>query len=138
MTDQETPVSILTGLNRIAYNLWWTWNNNARELFRLLDYSLWKEVEGNPVIFLRRLSRETLIAAVSNKEFMDMFKHVISEFDKYCTPERTWFADHYPAWRNMHVAYFSAEFGLHESVPIYSGGLGGLSGDPAPLRLVEL
>ncbi|HAS16379.1 MAG TPA: alpha-glucan phosphorylase, partial [Nitrospiraceae bacterium] len=115
MTDQETPVSILTGLNRIAYNLWWTWNSDVQEVFKLIDNSLWKEVEGNPVIFLKRLSKETLVTVVSYKEFMDMFKHVISEFDKYCTSERTWFSDHYPAWRNMHVAYFSAEFGLHES-----------------------
>ena len=129
MTDQETPVSILTGLNRIAYNLWWTWNSDVQEVFKLIDNSLWKEVEGNPVIFLKRLSKETLVTVVSYKEFMDMFKHVISEFDKYCTSERTWFSDHYPAWRNMHVAYFSAEFGLHESVPIYSGGLGVLAGD---------
>ncbi len=129
MTSPETPGIILTGLNRLAYNLWWTWHSDAQDLFNLIDNKLWKEVERNPVVFLRRLSREALMEAVSRKEVSDLYRHVISEFDAYCTPKSTWFAEHYPGWTNMHVAYFSAEFGLHESVPIYSGGLGVLAGD---------
>ena len=53
MTDSETPVTILTGLNRLAYNLWWTWNKNAQDIFELIDSRLWKEVDKNPVVFLK-------------------------------------------------------------------------------------
>lgn len=129
MTNSETPVSILTGLNRLAYNLWWSWNERAQDLFAKIDGRLWKETELNPVVFLKRLSREALTEAVSREEVITLYREVISEFDSYCNPKSTWFSDHYPGWRNMLVAYFSAEFGLHESVPIYSGGLGVLAGD---------
>lgn len=129
MTDSKTPVTILTDLNRLAYNLWWTWNRNAQDLLELIDSTLWKEVERNPVVFLKRLSREALMEAVSRDEVITLHRDVISEFDSYCSPKRTWFAENYPGWRNMRVAYFSAEFGLNESVPIYSGGLGVLAGD---------
>lgn len=129
MTNSETPVSILTGLNRLAYNLWWSWNERVQDLFAKIDGGLWKEAELNPVVFLKRLSREALTEAVSREEVITLYRDVMSEFDSYCNPKSTWFFDHYPGWRTMLVAYFSAEFGLHESVPIYSGGLGVLAGD---------
>ncbi len=129
MTQSETPVTILNSLDRLAYNVWWSWHADAQELFGQIDNHLWKEVDRNPVVFLRRLSRESLIEAVSKKEVIDAYRIVLSRFDAYCSSKNTWFAEHYPGWRNMQVAYFSAEFGLHESIPIYSGGLGVLSGD---------
>lgn len=129
MPYEETPVTILTGLNRLAYNLWWTWNDDAQKLFEMIDSKLWKAVERNPVVFLTRLSRESLNESVSKKEVIEHYKHVISEFDSYLNPKNAWFNIQYPGWDNMRVAYFSAEFGLHESVPIYSGGLGILAGD---------
>jgi len=129
MNRSETPVSILTGLNRLAYNLWWSWNEEAQELFAKIDSTLWKEAGMNPVVFLKRLSREALLEAISREEVVTLYRHVISEFDSYLNPKNTWFSDHYPGWRDMLVAYFSAEFGLHESIPIYSGGLGVLAGD---------
>ncbi|MDD5434312.1 MAG: alpha-glucan family phosphorylase, partial [Nitrospira sp.] len=129
MPYSETPVTILTGLNRLAYNLWWTWSEDAQKIFELIDGTLWKEVERNPVVFLKRLSRESLNEAVSRREVIDFYRQVISEFDAYLNQEKTWFRVQYPGWENMRIAYFSAEFGLHESVPIYSGGLGVLAGD---------
>lgn len=129
MPESDTPVTILNGLNRLAYNIWWVWNQNAQDLFELIDRNLWKEVERNPVVFLKRLSREVLIEAVSKEDVISLYRHVISEFDSYINPRSTWFTDHYPVYKNMLVAYFSAEFGLHESIPVYSGGLGVLAGD---------
>ena len=129
MPYSETPVTILNGLNRLAYNLWWTWSEDAQRIFGLIDSTLWKEVERNPVVFLKRLSRESLNDAVSRKEVIEFYRQVISEFDSYLNQENTWFTLQYPGWENMRIAYFSAEFGLHESVPIYSGGLGVLAGD---------
>ncbi|MBI5193538.1 MAG: alpha-glucan family phosphorylase [Nitrospirae bacterium] len=129
MPYSETPVTILTGLNRLAYNLWWSWSDNAQRIFDLIDSKLWKEAERNPVVFLKRLSRESLLEAVSRKEVIESYKQVISEFDAYLHQDKTWFNVQYPGWENIRIAYFSAEFGLHESVPIYSGGLGVLAGD---------
>lgn len=129
MAESETPVSLLTGLNRLAYNLWWAWNPAAQDLFEAIDRRLWKEAERNPVVFLKRLSREALIEAVSNEEVMAFYRRVITGFDAYCNPKDTWFSEIYPKCGNILVAYFSAEFGLHEAIPVYSGGLGILAGD---------
>ena len=129
MADSGAPVTILTGLNRLAYNLWWVWNKNAQDMFDLIDSKLWRQAERNPVVFLKRLNREALIEAESKEEVITLYRQVISEFDAYCNPKSTWFTEHYPGSRNMLVGYFSAEFGLHESLPIYSGGLGVLAGD---------
>lgn len=125
----ENPVTILTDLNRLAYNLWWTWNYKARHLFMMIDQGLWREVDGNPVVFLQKLSQEALMDAISREEVISLHHEVISEFNSYMNPETTWFQENCPDLRNMLVAYFSAEFGFHPSIPIYSGGLGVLAGD---------
>ena len=129
MAVTETPVTIFNRLNRLAYNLWWSWNPHAQDLFEAIDKKLWKEVERNPVTFLKRLSREALSEAVSKEDVLILFRKIITEFDAYCNPKDTWFTRTYPDHNKMLIAYFSAEFGLHESLPIYSGGLGVLAGD---------
>lgn len=129
MSADETPVTILNKLNHLAYNLWWSWNPQAQGIFEAIDRTLWKEVERNPVTFIRRLSREALTEAVSREDVLTLYRTINSEYQAYCNPKETWFSKTYPNHKKMLIAYFSAEFGLHESLPIYSGGLGVLAGD---------
>ena len=129
MSAEETPVTIVNKLNRLAYNLWWSWNPQAQDLFESIDKNQWKEAERNPVTFIKRLSKEALIEAVFKEEVLNQYRSVTAEFEAYCNPGDTWFTRTYPDHNKMLIAYFSAEFGLHESLPIYSGGLGVLAGD---------
>ena len=121
----DTPGN-LARLADVAYNLFWTWNPKAQELFSRLDPKLWEETEHNPI----RLLNETtgLDAAAKNEEFLDLYDEVLKELDSYLERRDTWMGYAYPNFSGP-VAYFSAEFGLHESLPIYSGGLGVLAGD---------
>jgi len=120
----------LARLPDLAYNLWWTWNSEAERVFRLIDVEDWEAAEHNPVIFLRKTGRRKLNAAARNRAYLELYDHVIREFDDYMRGgSSTWFARDHEAHRNQPIAYFSTEFGLHESLPIYAGGLGILSGD---------
>lgn len=115
-------------LRDLSYNLWFSWNSPARDLFKEINYQLWEQVEHNPVKFLLRVSQEELDRATMNENFLKKYDTVISEYDQYMSEEK-WFQQTYPRYKDKQVAYFSAEFGLHESCPIYSGGLGILAGD---------
>ncbi|CAN5898385.1 alpha-glucan family phosphorylase [soil metagenome] len=116
----------LAGLADVAYNLFWTWNPKAQNLFSTLDSQLWEETEHNPI----RLLNETanLDTAADDAEFLTQYDAVLEEFDAYLAVRDTWMKHVYPNFEQP-IAYFSAEFGLHESLPIYSGGLGVLAGD---------
>ena len=116
----------LERLPELAHNLFWTWQVEARELFRRLDPELWEATEHNPV----RLLRETanLEAAAEDAGFVETYHRSLRELDGYLGRRDTWMAHAYPDFPGP-VAYFSAEFGLHESLPVYSGGLGILAGD---------
>jgi glycogen phosphorylase len=121
-------------INRIyelAYNLWWSWHPEARTLYSSIDPELWEQIGHNPVRFLSEVEPSKLEQASENREYLEQFDGVISDFDHYMHPraEETWFSRTYPELADKTIAYFSAEFGLHESLPIYSGGLGILSGD---------
>jgi glycogen phosphorylase len=124
------PVHI-NRLYELAYNLWWSWRPEARALYRTLDPDLWEQVEHNPVRFLSEVRPQLLEKAAQNPEYLQHFDSVLHDFDHYMhpRPEDTWFSRVYPEHVNDIIAYFSTEFGLHESLPIYSGGLGILSGD---------
>ncbi|MBI3942849.1 MAG: alpha-glucan family phosphorylase [Chloroflexi bacterium] len=124
----KVPDSIIR-LNELAYNLWWSWNAEGLELYRLLDPDLWEAVNHNPVRFLSQIRQERLDAAASDNRYLALYERVLDNFDTYMHPRETWFSRRFPEMNHMLVAYFSAEFGLHESLPIYSGGLGILSGD---------
>lgn len=113
----------------LAYNLWWTWNTEAVRLFRLLDPDLWETTEHNPVRFLRLISKERLATATKDRYYLDVFDRVIKKFDDYQSDDKTWFAQTHSELLNHPIAYFSTEFGLHETLPFYAGGLGVLSGD---------
>jgi starch phosphorylase len=123
----EIPEKI-SRLKEIAYNYWFSWNEPAQQLFSRLDRSLWEDVYHNPVKFLLRVRPGVLERAASDIKFLELYDQVTDSFDRYMAAD-TWFYRRYPMHAGKAVAYFSAEFGLHESHPIYSGGLGMLAGD---------
>ena len=116
-------------LSEISNNLWWSWNTEFLRLFKMIDKDLWETCEKNPVKFLKRVSQDRLEAAATNTEFLKEYDRLAKEFDDYVTSKNTWFSNKYPENTNDLIAYFSAEYGLDETIPIYSGGLGILSGD---------
>lgn len=118
-------------LPELAYNLWWSWNPYARALFKRLDYTLWRSTQHNPVQMLQEISQERLQAAAEDSAFYRHYNKVMMELDREIENGHLWFPETYPELAKRPVAYFSAEFGLHNSLPIYSGGLGILSGDHA-------
>ena len=125
-----TPVpERITRLVEIAYNLWWTWHPEAQGLFQRIDARLWEDVYHNPVLFLREVRQSSLDEAANDPEFIRVYHDILTSFDEYQVFDNTWFKQHYKDKINRPIAYFSAEFGLHECLPIYSGGLGVLSGD---------
>ncbi len=118
----------LQRLRELVYNLWWSWNADALGLFRRLDPDLWNDVAQNPVRFLAHLSQRRLDQAASDKAYLAQMARVLERFDAYMSRD-TWFAGENPDLVNSRIAYFSMEFGIHESLPVYSGGLGVLAGD---------
>jgi glycogen phosphorylase len=116
-------------LEELAYNLWWSWRDDARALFESLDPALWERSEHNPVRVLHELPPERLAEAADDPVFRKRYQTVIRSFDLALAGEDTWIARDHPEASGALVAYFSAEFGLHNSLPIYSGGLGVLAGD---------
>lgn len=121
----------LARLGELAYNLWWTWRPDAQALFQRIDPVLWETVYHNPVKLLRQAPRKTLAALAKDKRFVDSYERVINDFTAYMAePGRggTWYNKNYGNWKNG-IAYFSFEFGIHEALPMYAGGLGVLAGD---------
>jgi len=120
----------LRRLSDLAYNLWWTWNSEAERLYRLLERSLWEETEHNPVSFLREISEDQLNAATHDRYYLHSYDRVIEEFDQYMnSQDNTWYNQSFNSQVSNLIAYFSTEFGLHETLPFYAGGMGVLSGD---------
>ncbi len=118
----------LAPLNKIAYNLWWVWNFEAIELFRRLDVDLWRDIHHNPVKALGSVSQKVLDDAAEDESFLAHMKRVEEELDWHLS-KKSWFEDTKKECLDACFAYFSAEFGIHESFPVYSGGLGVLAGD---------
>ncbi len=113
----------------LAYNLWWTWQPDAQDLFQKIDPLQWQASAHNPVVFLRDLPPMTLQAASIDLNFTEHYDRVVAAFDSYMRSPETWFGQAHPQRTKSPVAYFSSEFGLHETLPIYAGGLGILAGD---------
>lgn len=128
--DEKIPENI-GRLPELAYNLWWSWTPEARNLFRRLDYPLWRSTQHNPVQMLQAISSEKLNEAARDSTFVRHYNKVVMQFDREMQDGRSWFHVNYPEHVDKTIAYFSFEFGLHSSLPIYSGGLGILSGDHA-------
>ncbi|MCX7842599.1 MAG: alpha-glucan family phosphorylase [Clostridia bacterium] len=119
----------LSRLKDIAYNLWWSWNHEAIDLYREIDLALWEKLGKNPVRFLLEVSQKKLDSKIHDPEYMQRYHDVVRSFDSYMSDTDTWFNRTHPDKKDHLVAYFSAEYGLNEVLPIYSGGLGVLSGD---------
>ncbi|HEY6952660.1 MAG TPA: alpha-glucan family phosphorylase [Bacteroidota bacterium] len=115
-------------LHILSRNLWWTWNPEAQEIFRTLSPMVWKSSNHNAVAVLREISEDELLARLHDSDLMKRVRTVLEEFESYLGNKRTWARKH-ASMPDHPIAYFSAEYGLHESLPIYSGGLGVLSGD---------
>lgn len=119
----------LKKLKEIALNLWWSWNVDCLNLYKMIDPDLWTKVKNNPVKFIQEVSSKKIAEASSNQDFLDKYYQVSNKFDEYMNSPSTWFSDNFPDKKDNIIAYFSAEYGLDEILPVYSGGLGVLSGD---------
>ncbi|MDP2931284.1 MAG: alpha-glucan family phosphorylase [Chloroflexota bacterium] len=128
MADLKLPQRI-NRLEELAYNLWWSWHEPARDVFRALDYRQWRLSGHNPVRQLRKLTPEILAAAATDAEFLALYDGVMAEFDTSMSTPDTWFKRTHPDWLHGPIGYFSMEFAIHNSLPIYAGGLGILAGD---------
>lgn len=116
-------------LRELAHNLRWSWDFETRDLFRRLSRNLWEETYHNPVKILGVIEQERLEEAANDDGFLAQFDRVCAEFDEYMSAKSSWYHQTYGPFEKPYIAYFSAEFGLTECMPIYSGGLGILSGD---------
>lgn len=116
-------------LGELAYNLWWTWQPNAMRLFSRMDNDLWERLAHNPIRLLQQVERSRINEVAQDNGYVMRYDRVFSEMDTYLTERSTWSDQTHPELNNRPIAYFSMEFGLHETLPIYSGGLGVLSGD---------
>jgi len=125
---QKLPERI-SRLDLLAHNLWWSWHPQARDLFRALDYPLWKESGHNPVKQLREISPDKLYAAAKDPVFLRLFDSVMSAFEADLLAQDTWFTANHPDLLAGPIAFFCMEFAIHNSLPIYAGGLGILAGD---------
>jgi glycogen phosphorylase len=121
----------LQRLPELAYNVWWSWNAEAREIFRRLDFPLWRRTQHNPVKVLRLINPAALEVKANDAAFLRRLNKVLIDYDRAMSNGHSWFHVTYPHLVDKTIAYFSFEFGLHSSLPIYSGGLGILSGDHA-------
>ncbi|HWH91042.1 MAG TPA: alpha-glucan family phosphorylase, partial [Candidatus Binatia bacterium] len=130
-TYNVTPIlpPALEPLRQMSFNLWWTWEPAARRLFRHLDPELWNRTNHNPVRMLQLSRQSRLEELAQDKTFLRELKQVFEEFEKYLGRQETYGKTGAGSAIKNPIAYFSAEFGFHESIPNYSGGLGILAGD---------
>ncbi len=116
-------------ITEIANNLWWSWNTEFLRLFKKIDIDLWERCDKNPVKFLKSVDQVKLEDASRDLQFVREYDKIVENFDGYMNSKNTWFSQKYPENKNDLIAYFSAEYGLDQTIAIYSGGLGILSGD---------
>ncbi len=128
MVNSQLPKRICK-LAEMSNNLWWSWNTEFLRLFKRIDIDVWYASNKNPVKFLKSVSQEKLEEASKDLEFLKDYDTIVENFEDYMQSKNTWFAKEYPNNKDDLIAYFSAEYGLDQILPIYSGGLGILSGD---------
>lgn len=131
---RETPNTFnlpyrIKRLADLAHNLWWAWNPEAAHMFKEIDPLVWEQTKHNPVVFLRKVEKSTFDDLIKDRYFLDRYDRITHELDNYLKTQNTWFNQTYPNLVNEEIAYFSFEYGLHESLMVYAGGLGVLSGD---------
>ena len=118
----------LKDLEVIANNLFWAWNAEFSDIFRRIDYDLWKQCLHNPVKMLGMVSQARLVDLAANSGFIYQLEQAMEKM-RTALESPSWYDKIYSAGTKPTIAYFSAEFGIHECLPIYSGGLGMLAGD---------
>lgn len=127
-TEQDA-LSIEGRLRELSFNLWWNWHPQVLEMFRELDHAGWNETNHNPIQLLKRFATGELARRAAELSLENRISFHYRRLQEYLTSEQHWCAAQAGALRVTPIAYFSAEFGLHESLPLYSGGLGVLAGD---------
>ncbi|MFZ3071018.1 MAG: alpha-glucan family phosphorylase [Anaerolineaceae bacterium] len=113
----------------LAHNLWWGWNPEAARMFKEIDPLSWEQSNHNPIVFLRKVERTTFDDLIKDRYFLERYDRIMREYESYMNSQETWFNQFYPELEKEQIAYFSFEYGLHESLMVYAGGLGVLSGD---------
>ncbi|MBI2187920.1 MAG: alpha-glucan family phosphorylase [Acidobacteria bacterium] len=116
-------------LEELARDLWWSWTPDARNVFRRLDYPLWRLTAHNPVRMLKLVEPATLARAMADSDWLALYDGAVARLDATRAARGTWCERECPDLAGRSIAYFSAEFALHQSLPIYAGGLGVLAGD---------
>ncbi len=130
--DESVKLNIperIAGLGELAYNLWWSWHPEARDLFKRLDRLLWKNTFHNPVRLLKEIPYHQLVACAEDTNYLGSYDPAMDEYRKSLSINSTWFETRHPEHTGKLIAYFSLEFALHNSLPLYAGGLGVLAGD---------
>jgi starch phosphorylase len=120
---------LINGLDKLAHNLWWTWDQEAQEIFHELTPRGWQNLYHNAVAVLHEVSDYELRVHLQDPEFAGRVRRVLKAFNDYLNDPTTWGSAHAPQLKANPIAYFSAEFGFHETLPIAAGGLGILAGD---------
>jgi starch phosphorylase len=129
--NSEELNKLTAGLNKLARNLWWTWDQGAQEIFQELSPRGWQNLYHNAVAILHEVSEYELRVRLQDLDFAAHVQRVLAAFDAYMADAATWGHQNAPRLCANPVAYFSAEFGFHETLPIAAGGLGMLAGDHA-------
>jgi len=119
----------IEGLGEMAYDLWWSWHPLARNVFKNLDRRMWKSSGHNPVKLLMKIPYYQLVASSKDKNYLALYDSAIREYRSALTSADTWYEKSYTDYRQDTIAYFSLEFAVHNSLPLYAGGLGVLAGD---------
>jgi starch phosphorylase len=119
----------LEGIRELAYNLIWSWDTDAQDLFRRMDPDLWRSTDHNPVLILGSIQQDRLDALSRDAGFLAHYDRVRSRLAEYIADRTRWYQRSHPQHTDPVIAYFSAEYGLSECLTIYSGGMGVLSGD---------
>src|SRR5689334_9682199 len=122
---------LVSGLHKLAHNIWWTWDQASQEIFAELSPRGWQNLYHNAVAILHEVSDYELRVRLQDPDFSERVRKVLAAFAAYMNDKLTWGHQHAPVLRLKPVAYFSAEFGFHETLPIAAGGLGMLAGDHA-------
>jgi glycogen phosphorylase len=130
LTSEELT-ELTAGLNKLARNLWWTWDQGAQEIFQELSPRTWQNLYHNAVAVMHEVSDAELRVRLEEPEFREQVRQVLRAFRAYLEEKPTWGDLHAATLQQKPVAYFSAEFGFHETLPIAAGGLGILAGDHA-------
>ena len=124
---KEIPITFslprrIQRLSELSYNLWWTWNKDAQRLFGAIDRDLWERVYHNPILFLQQVERPRLNSILQDPFYLDFYDRIFQEFDEYMETDETWCLLNHPECQHNPIAYFSTEFGLLETMPLYAGG----------------